>query len=264
MSERTLFLAWQDDLTRQWFPVGRLDADVGKSSYRFRYIGGAKRAKQEVGFPPLLGFPDLHGDYRSQQLFPLFQNRVMNRKRPDFADYLRSLDLPEEADSIEILSANGGRRETDSYEVFPKIEKEADGRFRCRFLLHGWRYVNAAARERINRLRQQEKLITTLDLANPATGLAVQIQTTDYYMIGWSPRYIADDLAAAMAKAPGRYETHVVRANPAPVTAEQRVLIEMQGRLPNHEPMSSRDFRPLRIDVDADGFSYGSSTATSL
>ena len=35
MSERTLFLAWQDDSSRQWFPVGRLDADVGKISIAF-------------------------------------------------------------------------------------------------------------------------------------------------------------------------------------------------------------------------------------
>ena len=50
MSERTLFLAWQDDSSRQWFPVGRLDADVGKASYRFRYIGGAKRAIRRSDF----------------------------------------------------------------------------------------------------------------------------------------------------------------------------------------------------------------------
>ena len=56
MSERTLFLAWQDDSSRQWFPVGRLDADVGKDFYRFRYIGGARRAKQEVGFRLCWGF----------------------------------------------------------------------------------------------------------------------------------------------------------------------------------------------------------------
>ena len=37
MSERTLFLAWQDGkLSRQWFPVGRLDADVDHAFYRFR------------------------------------------------------------------------------------------------------------------------------------------------------------------------------------------------------------------------------------
>ena len=59
--------------------------------------------RKEAGFPLLIEFPDLHKAYRSPELFPVFQNRVMNRARPDFADYLRQLDLPEGADPIEIL-----------------------------------------------------------------------------------------------------------------------------------------------------------------
>ena len=246
MSERTLFLAWQDGkLSRQWFPVGRLDANVDHAFYRFRYTGGAERAQQEAGFPLLLEFPRLDADYRSSELFPLFQNRVMNPKRPDFVDYVHGLDLPDEADPIQILAANGGYRATDSYEVFPKIEKGVDGTFRCRFFLHGWRHLNADAQTRIGRLRDQEEVYVTLEMTNPATGLAVQIQTKDYYMIGWAPRYIVFDLAAAMAQAPDRYGAAVVRANPRPVTSEQRVLVEMRGRLKDHEPMGSRDFMPL-------------------
>ena len=238
MSERTLFLAWQDESSRQWFPVGRFDADVGNASYRFRYIGGAKRAKK-VGFPPLLEFPDLQKDYRSSELFPLFQNRVMNRKRPDFADYLSSLDLPEEADSIEILSTNGGRRETDSYEVFPKIEKDGDGRFRCRFFLHGSRHVEAAAQERIRDLRHREPLHVTVERTNPATGLAVQVRTMDGHKIGWSPHYLVSDLATAIDEWPDDCQAEVVRLTPPPVT------IEVRGRFGNHEPMSGSDFIPL-------------------
>ena len=58
MSTKTLFLAWQDNKpSKAWFPVGRLDADVERSFYRFRYIGGAKQARKEVGFPLLIEFP---------------------------------------------------------------------------------------------------------------------------------------------------------------------------------------------------------------
>ena len=243
MSERTLFLAWQDDRSRQWFPVGRLDADVGKPSYRFRYTAGAKRAAEEVGFPLLLEYPGLHGDYQSHELFPIFRNRVMNRRRPDFPDYLRSLDLPDEADSIAILSANGGRRETDSYEVFPKIEIGADGSFQCRFFLHGSRYVNAEAR--IKRLRDREPLSVTLGQDNTVTGVAVQIRTTDHDLIGWSPRYLVPDLSVALDRWPNDCRARVVRLNPRLVPRSHRVQVKMQGRLPDHEPMSGSDFRPL-------------------
>ena len=80
-----------------------------------------------MGFPLLIEFPDLNEDYQSAELFPLFQNRVMNRARPDITDYLHSLDLTEEADPIEILSTNGGHRVTDSYEVFQRSRKTTPG-----------------------------------------------------------------------------------------------------------------------------------------
>ncbi len=59
---KSLFLAWQapthSSRSRAWFPVGRLDAELEKPHYRFRYTGGALKAQQDVGFAPLLAFPD--------------------------------------------------------------------------------------------------------------------------------------------------------------------------------------------------------------
>ena len=242
MSERTLFLAWQDAQTRQWFPIGRLDADVERFTYSFRYVGGAEQAQKEVDFPWLLEFPDPGRYYRSRELFPLFQNRVMARSRPDFKDYLRSLDLPDNADPIAILSANGGHRVTDPFRVFPKIERHPDGSFVCRFFLHGWRHIGEIARERLDTLQEREELRVSLVLAKPNDTLAVQLQTTDFQMIGWAPRYLAADLAMA---ADGRYEAHVVRVNHRPIPLRQRFLIEMRCHWENHEPMSSRDYIPL-------------------
>ena len=74
MSTKTLFLAWQDNQkeSQPWFPVGRLDV-VKPELYRFRYVSGAKRAEREIGFSPLIDFPWLDNDYRSSELFPLFQ-----------------------------------------------------------------------------------------------------------------------------------------------------------------------------------------------
>lgn len=248
MRTKTLFLAWQDkrEVNRPWFPVGRLDAEP--SLYRFRYIGGAKRAEKEIGFPPLIGFPELDREYCSSELFALFRNRVMAKGRPDRLEHLSHLDLSADATPVEILSVNGGTRVTDAYEVFPKLEKDADGYFACRFFLHGWQRVSKAAQERIDALKPEEELYVTLELTNPATKLAVQIQTTDYYMIGWTPRYLVSDLAMAMAEGPNDYTAQVVRVNPMPAPSRQRVLIEMSGCWKKHEPMSSKDFQPLVSD----------------
>ena len=247
MNTKTLYLAWQDNKehSRQWFPVGRLDADVKRPLYRYRYIRGAKRAQREAGFQPLPDFPKLYEDYKSLELFPTFKNRVIALGRPDRIDYLHNLDLLENADPIEILSVNGGHRVTDAYEVFPSIVKQTDGSFTCRFFLHGWRHVNQHSQDRIDSLQKAEQLYVTLEFANPATGLAVQIHTTDYYMIGWSPRYLTPDLAMAMAKSPDGYTAKVVRINPQPAPSRQRVLIEMNGSLNEYEYMNNTDFMPL-------------------
>ena len=246
MINNTLFLAWQDQQnSRQWYPVGRLDSDFSNSKYRFRYTCGAMRAKREAEFQPLLDFPLMDHDYRSKKLFPIFQNRLVASSRPDYSEYLSNLALGNNADPIEILSVNGGHRVTDTYEVFPKLIKNADGSFRCRFFLHGWRHVGESAKHRLNSLNQGDELFVALELTNPETQMAVQIQTTDYQMIGWAPRYLVDDLTEAMAEAPGEYAASVVRVNPLPAPSQQRVLVELSSRWDKHEPMSGTDYQPL-------------------
>ncbi len=245
---KSLFLAWQDAGTsRAWFPIGRLDADVERSSYRFGYTGGAERAAREAGFTPLLSFPDLDARYESRELFPLFRNRVVGSDREDFRDYLQQLDLPEGTDPITILGVSGGTRQTDNLEVFPKLERRPDGTFACRFFLHGSRHVNAIAHSRIDVLKSGESLQVCLELNNPATGPALQIESVDYVMLGWTPRYLVADLIKAIAESPKRVAARVVRINPAPAPSNQRVLVELMGSLsPNYEPMSGSDFQLLR------------------
>ena len=244
MTAKTFFLAWQAKQNRGWFPIGQLDVDVDCDDYRFRYIQGAEQAQEEVGFTPLTEFPDLSENYRSAKLFPTFKNRVMPRSRPGFVTYMRDLDLPEAVNPIEILAVNGGHRATDAYEVFPKIEKHENGIFTCRFLLHGSRHLDTEAQSRIDRLAPDEKLYAQVERDNPASGLAVKICTIDSQQIGWTPRYLAEDLIAAIDET-GDYSAHVVRVNPPPAPSSHRVLIELNGRWDKHEPMSSDAFKPL-------------------
>jgi hypothetical protein len=242
---KTLYLAWQDkSRTRRWFPVGQLDAELHEPGYRFRYIQGALDAQRLAGFVPLAEFPDFRKNYRSPRLFQMFQNRVIMSGRVDFHEYLKQLDLPETAGPLEILSVDGGQRTTDNLEMFPKITLRDDGTFCCRFFLHGWSHVNLPAQERINSLKAGENLHVALELNNPVTTTALQIQTEDHNMIGWAPGYLAGDLMAAVAKTPS-YKASVVRINPQPMPSRQRVLIELQGKWHGYAPMQSAEFDPL-------------------
>jgi hypothetical protein len=254
---KTLFLAWQDkrlrgeqvDGTRAWFPIGRLDADPADSHYRFAYTRGVLQAKEKAGFQPLDAFPKFETLYESAELFPLFQNRLISTKREDYNEYLMRLDLsPERADPFEILAISGGGKQTDNLEVFPKIQTRRDGSFSCKFFLHGWRHVNTPSQERLSALQSGEPLQVSVELNNPATGSAVQLQTAnDYFMLGWAPRYLMRDVLQAIAGGPGNVSAHVVRINPPPAPHNQRVLVELKGRFTaDYEPMSSEEFLPLR------------------
>jgi len=248
---RTLYLAWQDKAsTRAWYPIGRLDADIVKSRFKFRYTQGAEIAHQKAGLEPLDSFPDFHKIYESSTLFPLFQNRILGEGRADFQDYLRQLDLsPAQADPLEILALTGGERQTDNLEVFPKIERRRNGGFHCRFFLHGWRHVNEAAQKKLLQLKGGENLRVAVELNNPVTVLAVQLETPDdYHMIGWTPRYLVKDLFQAICESPNDIRATVVKVNPSPAPTKQRVLIEIKGRwLVEYEPMSTPEFQPLQI-----------------
>lgn len=252
---QTLFLAWQDQYSgpearpasRLWFPIGRLDIEGNGRDYRFRYTHGAKVAKHEAGFEPLDSFPDLTGDYHSPELFALFRNRIPSPNRRDYGDIVRRLGLDLNAEPYEILAVGGGKRQTDNLEVFPQIHKHEDGGFNCRFFLHGWRHVSESARAHINELQAGDSLRVAIELNNPETGIALQLQTADdYHMLGWAPRYLVHDLMNAVSEASNDLRAEVARVNPAPVPHNQRVLVHMSGHLPtNYSPMDSEAFIPL-------------------
>lgn len=238
----TLFVAWQSPApARAWFPIGRLDAE-NNDTYLFRYTRGALDAQKQSGFEPLLSFPKFENRYESSELFPIFKNRVLDASRKDFAEYLGWLDLdPAHADPIEILGLTGGERQTDSLEVFPKIIKRADQSFSCRFFLHGLRHVSEPAREKANYLAAASPLQIAVELNNP-TGLAIQLQTTDCYMIGWAPRYLVCDLIEVINAHP-QVSATVVRVNEYGAPLARRILVELKGQLPaDYEPMSGGQF----------------------
>lgn len=249
---RSLFLGWRAPKFfpgRPWFPIGLLDVekvDEETIRYRFRYTQGAMTARNEVGFDPLLSFPDFERDYESENLFPLFKNRVLSHKRSDFAEFVSWLDLkPEDADPILILAVSGGNRATDNMEVFPKVVPAADGSFNVRFFLHGIRHLGEKAIERAKNLVPGEVLRIMVEVNNPATRLAVPLLTADYTMIGWAPRYLVHDLVTCVPSAPEITAT-VAKVNHGHAPLNQSILIDYAGRAPDgHGLMMSPDLTPL-------------------
>ena len=245
----TLYLAWQNvqQHSRRWYPIGRLEADWAQSIFRFDYTNGALTAEKDCGFEPLLSFPSFEKHYESAELFPLFQNRLLSPKRPDFKEYLGYLDLdPAKATPGDILAVTGGVRLTDTLDVFPKMETDVTGAFNCRFFLHGTSHIHSIGAETIEKLKPEQELVVSMELNNPVTRVALQISTRDYVMIGWTPRYLVADLTRAIANSHTAITAKVVKVNPAPAPAKQRVLIEFSGHFPvGQRPMETEDFAPV-------------------
>ena len=66
----------------------------------------------------------------------------MRPSRPDYQDYIQWLNIPQHEDEpIAILARSGGRKATDTFELFPCPERNEDGFYHLHFFVHGLRYM---------------------------------------------------------------------------------------------------------------------------
>ena len=214
----------------------------------FRYIQGLCMAQEETGVFQFLPFPDPDAIYEAEENFALFKNRVMNRKRPDFDKHLEHLNLPRNATDTQMLSVSGGYRATDNFEVFPKIEKEADGSFQARFFLHGLKLAETENLELIDSLGVDSQLSMDIPESDSSNVPVANIKTEQGATIGQAPCYLASELAKAGAEL-SELTVKILRKNLIPAPLKERVLLEVSGKLGSYEPMSSEAFTPIAQDT---------------
>jgi hypothetical protein len=245
---KTLFLAWQDSNSRQWFPIGRLTFDGER--YQFVYIQGIKKAQEESNFQPLHSFPDLNKVYESVELFPLFSNRLMRCSRPDYQNYVECLNIPKNEDNpITILSRTGGSKATDHFEVFPCPEPDENGLYHIHFFARGLRYFPECARQRINDLEKNEPLSLLHDLQNKYDSQALVLRTEDRHEVGYCPRYLVDDLFEMLRQNPQLVHVYVERINLAPNPLQFRLLCHLTAEWKSgFRPFSNPIYQPLVPD----------------
>ena len=190
---RKLFLTWQDKKSRQWFPVGQLISD--DKSFRFFYIQGALEAQKEANFQPLVSFPDFRKVYESNELFPMFSNRVMPDSRPEYKQTIEYLSLPEDYnDPLAFLALTGGAKVTDSFEMFCHPKLDDKGEYNLHFFAHGLRYLPECSIERIGRMNSGDKIDLAHAFQNPFEENALQLHTRDNFIVGYCPSYLLDDI----------------------------------------------------------------------
>lgn len=185
-----LYVAWQDEGTREWVPVAMLkEIDDG---YVLRYTRGARRCK---GFVGLGRMAELDKVYFSKTLFPFFLNRMISKSRPEYKNYLKWLGLNEVAgDPMSIMAVTGGVRATDSFELVPSPHQEGD-KLVLDFFPRGLRYMPPSTIETISSLTQGTRLYLVRDVQNPKDANALLLRTdAPNVLVGYMPKYYCSGL----------------------------------------------------------------------
>jgi hypothetical protein len=222
-----LVVAWQHPIERSIQPVGFLTRT--NDAFTFGYI---RNALTVLDFPGLLGFDDLYGTYESAELFPLFEQRAMDPRRPDFHRYVDRLGLEGEPGPWEQIARSQGHREGDTIQLFPEPIVDGD-EVRCLFLVHGMRYADkspkvingveaSATREQIDAALQElepgDELGIFREPGNERNPLAIVVTISPDHLIpvGWVPDLLVEDLQRLLDQAPVAVTVAHVNGSAAP------------------------------------------------
>lgn len=243
-SPEVLFVAWQEPVSRRILPIARLLKHNG--DFEFAYIN-AVEAATELGFQPLLSFPELSTVYITSELPPLFTNRLMPKSRPDFPGYITELGLTaEQAEPFAVLARSEGRRATDSLEIFSAPLPRADG-YEGFFLARGFRHLPECEKA-LESLAPGDQLFVMADVQNESNRAALLLRTASKHVVGYFPDHLANELHDACADL-WTVRVTVSRVNPLPAPTIHRLLChftcpsELGAQLyrgPRYHPLSPR------------------------
>lgn len=157
---KTLYIEWKNPTKKTWSPVGLLTRSKGQ--YTFQYTKGAYRAE---GFTPFGRMSSLDGIYSSEELFPLFENRLLNKSRPEYRSFMNWLNLEEDADPMDVLAVSQGLRVTDSLRIYSPPSKSKDG-YSYNFFAAGISHLAKESVERIANLSKGDRIYLMDDIQN--------------------------------------------------------------------------------------------------
>lgn len=112
-----LQVVWKDSNTRQTFVVAQLTRN-GK--YEFIYLKENLPRAEKFGFQPLVAFPDVNKKYINDDLFPVIESRLPDKRRKDISKILESYCLSE-YDAFELLRHSGGKLPIDNIQFVDPI-----------------------------------------------------------------------------------------------------------------------------------------------
>lgn len=192
-----LVLSWRNPKLRAWTAVGTLEYKDDK--YYFNYTNGAKAEN----FIPFGQMQELNKTYVSDELFPIFKNRLLSKSRPEYQDFLGWLDIEqEENNELLELSRSRGIRATDELQLFPIPEKTENGNYEVLFFSHGISHMAEHYVNRLSELKKDNELCILKDIQNESDSLALVLRTKDdpAELMGYCPSFFVEDFNLLLDK----------------------------------------------------------------
>jgi len=192
MQTKTLVLCWREPKSRSWIAVGKLWQEDGR--YKFRYTKGVKKALSSGNFTMFGQMLEKDKTYVSDELFSLFKNRLLQKSRPEYKEYLRWLGLDMNLTPIDELARTNGIRATDSLALF-EVPQKKDSKYITYFFSHGISHLPHNYVKRIEHLKKEDKLYIMQDIQNEIDQYALMLRTDDpVELMGYCPRIYTKDL----------------------------------------------------------------------
>lgn len=241
---KTLYVAYRDEEGKQWRPIGCLRR-VNKNKFTFNYTCGVKKIS---AFNPLSLMKDLETTYESEELFPFLRNRILGKKRPEYSQLIRWLDLEDdnndEDNDLWMLALTEGRRATDALTIFPCPTKNTKNEYVLDFFVSGISHLEND--DIINSLNVGDRLYPLRDYQNhyDEWALLLMVDAEPVSLVGYCPRYFSKDFCSLVEKNTQEFRVVVKKINiDAPY--QFRLLCELSAPWPdNFQPCSGEDYEP--------------------
>lgn len=238
-------VAWQHPTNRRIHPVGVLD--MAPNAYTFRYLDRVRKAE---GLTPFIGFSDLTRVYHATRLFPFFEQRVMDSRRPDFPEYAAALGLSQGAGEIELLARSSGNRIGDTVRLSREPTVDDDGNCVYEFPVHGARHVRDSERAEsvLSILRPGDRLSLRAEPDNPVNARALQLTTEGGDVaLGWVPDLLLDFVH--LLRESGPVDLTVLHANRRDQPRHLSLFVRISGVGPaGYRGFSGPQWAPLVQD----------------
>ena len=239
VESRRIYLSWQSPADGCQHIVGRLERSLGR--YRFVYTQGVKNRR----FLPVMGMSDLHRAYESETLFPIFKNRLLSERRPEYPRYIRWLGLAEgNVDELEVLARSEGRKATDSFQTHPDLTAE-NGRVEVCFCVHD--VLQCESEARLDCLTAGERLQLKFEADGADRRVALVCVGQPERRLGYLPPYLTSVAGDFLRQWPDSVEVRVKRINeeaPYDLKLLCSMVCDVSG-LPNQQFELGEEFASL-------------------